>query len=51
MLLVPPTGAVAAGTQAYLQNASGSASALWLFGGTASVDEGIFSQIEAATTG
>jgi hypothetical protein len=51
MLLVPPTGGIATGTQSYLGSASSSASALWLFGGTASVDSDVFDQINAASSG
>jgi hypothetical protein len=49
ILLVPNTGAIPAGTTGYLtQTAALSASSAWLFGGPASVSDGVFSQAAAA---
>jgi hypothetical protein len=49
ILLVPNTGASPAGTTGYLtQTAALSASSAWLFGGPASVSDGVFSQAAAA---
>ncbi len=51
MLLVPPSGALPAGTAAYLQTASLSASSAWLFGGSASVNDTVFGEIATILAG
>ena len=49
ILLVPSTGTVPAGTTSYLtKTAALSASSAWLFGGTVSVNDSVFSQSAAA---
>jgi hypothetical protein len=48
MLLVPNVGTIPATTISYLASAGASASSAWLFGGTASVSDDVFSQAARA---
>jgi hypothetical protein len=48
MVLVPNTGTVSAATTNYLRTAGLTASNAWLFGGTASINDGVFTQVASA---
>jgi hypothetical protein len=48
ILLVPPIGSLQEDTRTYVHDAATSASAFWLFGGTASVDSTVLDEINVA---